>query len=480
MFTLRLEEVLLPTTEQNLEFSSVRTTTQVLKEIFTRLTGHHVVEATELAIDNKLPQLSLLLGQTITTQSKTILREQLNHWLEADCLKHMDTSMIKIYMVLSGVPVCEKLNICEGMEWLRALAMHLWYLVPYHENLAEAVSLYEKAFNEESYAKKPHPVYNEDDKSKTYDILYHLMQLYNNKKLTLNQVLNPATHTSDFTDYRLSWLLLQALTSLNVGVITENGKNHIHVSFANQLEQMGHWEYAVFVLLFVKNGSVKKNLIMSVLERNLPDGDDYPRFEDFLINDLKLPPVWIHTVMVNKCKMAKNYWGEFQHSLYVCDYDRAHGVAVEHLLPGLLVNQDFDLALSVLRKFEGKEHHVLKWQYEGGLLLWFLTIRNMIMTEILDDSESVMSLQHEVVDLCQKVKYFPRHSSELSVCVSEVSKACGVLLALLLRKLDDSAREKSSSNLMSVEDLVMPPDYKTIDFEQCISYYLDNGSNSIQ
>lgn len=472
---------MLPTIEQNLEFCRVRSTAQVLKEIFTRLTGHHIAEAAQLAIENDLPQLGLILSQTPSTRSKNLMQTQLNHWIESDCLKHIDEVVVKIYMLLAGVPVCEKINVCQNIDWLRVLAMHLWYVLPYHVDLVQAVNLYEKAFSEERYAKKPHPPYNTDDRSKTYDIIYHLLRLYSNKELTLNQILDPATHTSDFTDYRLSWLMLQALTALNVGVMTENGKNHVHVSFANQLEQMGHWKHAVFVLLFIKNVSVKRNLVLGVLERNLPvDGDEYKSAEEFLINQLNLPPAWIHTVMADKCRTAGNYCGEFQHSLHVGRYDRAHRLAMGHIVPHLLNNKEFELARSLLMRFEGHESTIQKWQYEGGLLLWFLTVREVVTTGGLRSRETAARMQHDLVELCQKVKYFPRHTSELSVCISEVSKACGVLLQVLLRKLDKYSDDKVSSNALSVEDLVMPPDYKLIDLDTCISDYFDIDPNSMQ
>lgn len=438
-------------------------------------------EAAELAIEYDLPQLSLLLSQTLTTQSKNMMKTQLNHWTESESLEHIDEVVVKIYMLLAGVPVCEKINVCQNIDWLRALAMHLWYVLPYHMDLGEAVNLYEKAFNEERYAKKPHPAYNKDEKSKTYDIIYHLLQLYSNRELTMNQILDPTTHTSDFTDYRLSWLMMQTLTALNVGVITENSKNHVHISFANQLEQMGHWKYAVFVLLFIKNISVKRNLVFGVLERNLPvNTEEFKTEEAFLINQLNLPPAWLHSVMASKCRMAKDYCSEFQHLMYIGKFNLAHRVVMDRILPNLLINKEFDLVQKLLRKFEGNESSIQKWQYEGGLLLWFLIIRDVVTEQGLKSRETVMKLQHDLMDLCQKVKYFPRHTSELSVCISEVSKACGALLEVLLRKLDKYSNEKASCNAMSVEDLIMPPDYKLIDLDTCISDYFDIESDSMQ
>lgn len=153
---------------------------------------------------NQMPQLSLLLTLSSSQDAKQLLREQFAHWQTSGAIKHIDERLIKIYLLVAGITNCSGINICGNVDWVRAFAVHLWYISPYHAPISDAVNLYEEAFSELGYAKKPLPPYavHKGDCS-TYDVMYYLLQLFSNKRLLLNKVLDPATYTHDPLDYRL-------------------------------------------------------------------------------------------------------------------------------------------------------------------------------------------------------------------------------------------------------------------------------------
>lgn len=83
--------------------------------------------------------------------------------------------------------------------------------------------------------------------------------------------------------------------SINVGLIDNSEITHLHTSFSSQLEENGMWDFAILPLLYLKNDSLKKNLVMGVLNRNL-SGTDEEDIEKKLVDDFHVPISWINTV----------------------------------------------------------------------------------------------------------------------------------------------------------------------------------------
>lgn len=50
-----------------------------------------------------------------------------------------------------------------------------------------------------------------------------------------------------------SWLLLMLLDSLHYTHTSEHCSQNLHLLFAEQLESVGKWHWAVFVLLHIEN-----------------------------------------------------------------------------------------------------------------------------------------------------------------------------------------------------------------------------------
>lgn len=204
LFSSWLQEVVQSDVLNELVFPEGTGIEKTLEEIYINLTGHRIKEASELAMKHQLPQLSMLLTVCSSLEAKELVQEQFIHWQTSGAIKHIDDRLIKIYLLIGGMPSCGDVNICGDVDWLRAYAIHLWYVCPYHAPLSESVVLYERAFSELGYAKKPLPPYASNlVNGATYDVMYYLLLLFSNKKLLLNKVVDPATYTSDSLDYRL-------------------------------------------------------------------------------------------------------------------------------------------------------------------------------------------------------------------------------------------------------------------------------------
>ena len=75
-----------------------------------------------------------------------------------------------------------------------------------------------------------------------------------------------------------------------------------HTNFAAQLESLGLWEWAVFVLLHIDNPESRETSVRHFLARNCqlePDEHEQLR-EKFVTNELNVPKEWLHEAKVRE------------------------------------------------------------------------------------------------------------------------------------------------------------------------------------
>lgn len=96
-----------------------------------------------------------------------------------------------------------------------------------------------------------------------------------------------------------SWHLLQVLQSLQYCHLSPYHTESIHVSFASQLEALGLWHWAAFVLLHIRDTGHRQQAVMSLLQRHIQLGDSLDERETFLVNELHIPSEWLHQAKVN-------------------------------------------------------------------------------------------------------------------------------------------------------------------------------------
>lgn len=164
-----------------------------------------ILDAANLALDNRCPKLAALISQlSVTNRTKLFLQEQIECWYNSLTAEHINEETKKIYLLLSGIPVKDEVNIFRDIDWKRAFGMHLWYVCPAGAPLEQAIDLYKRAFEEQGYSECPNPPYERIGiEGSSFDVLYHILMLYRTRVHRLSSVLNPSTHTDDHLDYRL-------------------------------------------------------------------------------------------------------------------------------------------------------------------------------------------------------------------------------------------------------------------------------------
>lgn len=437
-----------------------------LSHIFNLLTVFKISEAADLAMENHFPNLSILISQlSITNRTKLFLQEQINNWYNSMIVNHIHPEVKKLYLLLSGIPLKDDINIFENIDWKRAFAMHLWYICPNGTANEFAIELYKEAFEKFNYVEKPLPPYaTQYVEHPAFDILYHILLMYKSRIHRLSSVLNPATHTDDPLDYRLSWLLLQLFLSLDVGLIEPFEISKITISFSNQLENLGHWEWAIYVLLHLDDNSLKKKLVMSILERNLsPDSDlDTIHIQNELVNNMNVPPEWIHLVKAEKNMSMGQYIIAFNHFTHAREYITANNIMIEHILPELFINEQFDLVKMFIDAVRPGYNKILKWNFEAGLFSDFLELQEKVISGRVED---FLRLESKLQSISDRIGGFPKKNDQQKLCVAEIAKRAASIYKELCKGVKSELIIKNY--LIFVEGLEMPPDFKQVE-QSCL------------
>lgn len=444
------------------------------KKIYVYLTCHRIYDAANLARRSRMHQLSLLLTQNnVNDLNKYLLGRQIEEWNMSGAIDEIDDDIVRLYLLLSGSPINRSVNICEGLRWQKAVALHLWYLTSSSQTLNAAVAMYERSFGSSyCYSNYPSPPYPTSHYFKHFDIQFHLMKLYSYNTNGLEEILNTFSHTSDPTDYRLAWLLLHTLSAFGLGRITEDARNHIHTSFAFQLENMGHYKWAVFVLMFIKDINVKKNLIRGVLERNLTMDIDKTSTENYLVKRFKISSEYLHVLKSHKSRSVDNYWATYRHLLYTKDWNGVHTMLMKKIMPELLLNEYYDLIEKILKDLEPMSHRIIDWRLKGGLFIDFVRIRKALLVDKeIRTTENAQKLYRALSALCRSLGYYrPKTALEI-VCSSELSKHCMSYMKTLQEILNYDFDKIFEGYDSKIDDLVMPPDYKIEDLLDTINRF---------
>jgi len=183
---------------------------------------------------------------------------------------------LKIYALLAGhmlwpTSAGNLVNVCEDLDWKRALAVHFWYSIPAPAGLKSAVDAYDVASggssarptdvgevetrlanSGDSYAAPPLPPYLEvrgaaigAADTDARDTCYHIMKLYCDRAYRIDRILNPLTWTDDPLDYQLRYAdCLQALSfGHTVRLTWEVPMAKVRRSVADVARQQSPWRY---------------------------------------------------------------------------------------------------------------------------------------------------------------------------------------------------------------------------------------------
>lgn len=260
----------------------------------------------------------------------------------------------------------------------------------------------------------------------------------------------------NFLESLFSWFMLQLFLSLEVGLVSESEKESLHTTFSTQLENMGHWKWAIFSLLFLENNLLKKNLVMKILDRNLATFFQTAQIEKELVQVFKIPSSWIHEVKATKVKASGGHYEYFQHCVYMEDWQHANQAFVDYILPELFINEQYEYLTRFIQKIEPFSNVLVNWNTQGGLVKEFLDLQEALYQG--NEEGGISSIGGKLSSIIRRINCFPVKNDKQKLCVAELSKKCALLFKLIYKNLDNQAFQAKFVDVLS--NLVMPPDIK--------------------
>lgn len=450
------------------------------KNVFTLLTGYQVAEACEEAQNIGDHQMSLLLSQCRSGPGvRARAQKQLMQWRDTEADQFIDTTRIKLMMLVAGIPVHDAsdryINTCSDIDWLRTFALHLWYMVPYTSSLTDALIMYEKSFlskdgDASCYGKPPYPPYlantkNEDDEKPIYDVQYHLLKLFSVKSHPLEPLLNPASYTNDHLDYRLSWFLMRVLCSVGYSHVSDLAACIVHSSFASQLEAEGLWHWAVFVLLHIPDPVRRKNSALEMIRRHV-SLDDKSEEEEFLLGKLKVPLAWVYEAKAGKAIFVERYDEAAKFLIKAELWNESHSVIINHISSKAIINEKYEYLEGLLSEISknGRAEEISNWQTGGGVILEYLgvvrEVERMVAAQDLTIGYHLERLQPQLTDLCLKIKLLKTEKPIDRLSQAEMAKRIsGLVQNLIVAHWNNESEEGVNILAKLVKELPLPGDH---------------------
>ncbi|XP_001658483.2 nuclear pore complex protein Nup98-Nup96 [Aedes aegypti] len=467
---------------------------EYLDQLLELICTHKVLDACELAFENNDINLSMLLAQVSGGPTvRQLVQHQLSSWQDVEADKFIDPRRLKMFMLIAGIPLLSSthgaINIFEKLGWLKSLALHLWYLCSPTASITDALINYEKSFeSSEFFALPPSPAYTSrvklDSSKPIQDIRFHLLKLYSKRSHPLESLLNPATHTPDPLDFRLSWFLLQILETLGYRHCSELSRSQLHVSFASQLENHGLWHWSIYVLLHLNDQSRRELAIQDLLYRYIQLtsatlGDDeqdeeYLQRERFVVNELGIPESWIFWAKAVRAGAQFDYHQQARFLLKAKQWSQAHEVIMEHIAADCVINDDIPYLKSLLNDFEDVKQ-ISNWSIKGQILKDFIELNEKfdLIRDAIDDEVAEARLEElkpKLSDLCSVIKMFPCPTPKHRLCQSEIAQR----LAYLIRSFFAQDPRINSCALMrsALEKLPLPQEYAKEELRHMLSAFL--------
>ena len=180
--------------------------------------------------------------------------------------------------------------------------------------------------------------------SSLYDTCFHLMKLYCSSQHSMEDLLNPLSHTSNQLDTRLSWHLAQALTSLNYNHSSRLCLDNLNDMYANQLQYIDGdsndmWHWSIFVLMHTSDEKRRESSVRLYLSKYVSSQSELNERERFLVEKLQVPLSWVYEYKALKAKYKHEHANQFELLLKAHKWNEAHVILVEILAPDLFLKR---------------------------------------------------------------------------------------------------------------------------------------------
>ncbi|KAF0310690.1 Nuclear pore complex protein Nup98-Nup96 [Amphibalanus amphitrite] len=468
---------------------NLHTSQQYLETVFAHLTVRQVWEAVAVAQKHRDLRLSLLLTQVMGShEARQLVRSQLENWRQVGADRHICPLRLRLYMLVAGVAVWQTsagdvINCCDGLDWRRALAVHLWYLSPATSSVSDVVAQYDEARRVTDdlppLAPPPLPAYISDHGDSgpeaPRDVCHHLLRLYCSGEGRLEELLAPASHTAQPLDHRLSWLLMECLGSLGYRQLSEESVELLHTNLAAQLESAGLWYLAAFVLLHIDNLDRRRAAISDLLLRHVTL-DLSSEVRDRLVTNFGIPVPVLSYAQAVRARALGRRRDEARLLLLAERWQEGHDLLVQHIAPECIINEEYGVLSDLLSRLSppAVSARVSGWAGAGQVYVDYIAVSRAVQAALEGraDAEQLQRLRPQLASVSRGIAAFSCPTATHRLAQAEMAKKAAVLLRALLDTGRDGGAGVGATLLGHLAKLPLPEDYALDELQHVLKSYL--------
>lgn len=376
------------------------------------------------------------------------------------------------------------INVCENLDWKRQFGIHLWYQSLPINSITDALNLYEKSV-QNKICDKPMPSYVEESVSTSknlsdfYDTCFHLINLYCNSEYPIEKIVHPLNHGSNQLDFRLTWHLTMALIALQYNHIAKFSIETLHNSYAEQLQSVGLWHWAIYVLMHIEDDQRREKFVRLYLSRNVSTSIELNESERFLVEKLKVPSEWVYEYKALRARYEHLDENQLELLLKAHKWNDAHHVLVEQIAPDLFIAKKYEKLSSYLNLLNKESSCISKWSYGGQVYLDFIRLHQkqefffkfeQEEEEKFIDYEKIAETNEQLMNLSSRLKEFDTKSSKKLLCSLVISqlvlKYFNVLNEMMNvneQEMEDASRKITKQNVEKAEQhTLLVPDQELL------------------
>lgn len=227
--------------------------------VYCLLAANQVNQAVTTCIASGDLRLSTLVAQAGSGPDfKNVLALQIDSWRKQGADAHMDLSYRKIHALLAGVvdvldgsSKASDTDMTQGLSWLQAFGLHLWYGTALEQPLPDVIHHFQAHLDSDHPPRSP-TIGNQG----ATDAMYNMLRVFVGQASPSSCLSDSACFGRSPMDARLQWHLLDLLINVYGLGIDENDIlesvrvfDRVTLDYASQLESNGYWVFAIFVYL---------------------------------------------------------------------------------------------------------------------------------------------------------------------------------------------------------------------------------------
>ena len=319
------------------------------KALLSAVSGGDLVTAAKIAEEENLLQLSILL--TSGPDGRKDIFEEILAWRKAGNVRSIPDELSRTYRLIAGdLGMEEEVYKRRGKEsdafdWRRRMVMKLMFSKSEKacKSLSSIIAQYEA---DVSKGVAPFPSSHSRNDG-VESILFRLLRLGTQEHnprtdLTLSNVVDPLGYADDPSNFSLSFHLASCISATYTSVsLSPEEEFTLLDGYAFQLQSIGRWEWAVYVILCVLSHTKHESYMWRIQRakalvlQNFVIDDSVNAEKRQFLEKLGLPSQWFEEAASYRSLTSGDTYGYITHSVHL-DPEKATKILERTVLPNIL------------------------------------------------------------------------------------------------------------------------------------------------